>query len=197
MSTIIDGYTLRESGYYRNTDRSGPYSIAADGTVRLIEGSGTGYRARPTVTRPANTTAYTAGDVVGATAAAIELTSIGPAGGHIMITAVDLEIDVASVPAGMGNFRGHFYDATPPSALADNAAFDIPSGDRDNYLGYIDFGTPADLGSTLFVQAEGVNKQFKLASGVTSLWMYLQTIAAFTPAGNSEVYRPRVRAISL
>jgi hypothetical protein len=54
-----------------------------------------------------------------------------------------------------------------------------------------------DLGSTLFVQADNVNKQFKLAAGQTSLFAYIQTIAGFTPAGNSEVYNPRLRAVAV
>lgn len=37
--SIIDGYTLGNGGYYRNSDMSGPYSIAPDGTVTLL-GSG-------------------------------------------------------------------------------------------------------------------------------------------------------------
>src|SRR5258708_1917909 len=60
--------------------------------------SSSGYGANPTVTRPANTTPYTAGDVVGG---AITFTNMGPAaGGQIIINLVALEIDVASVPSG-------------------------------------------------------------------------------------------------
>ncbi|HEY8357713.1 MAG TPA: hypothetical protein VIL30_09650 [Ramlibacter sp.] len=153
-----------------------------------------GYLSTPTVTRPANTTAYTAGDVVGG---AIEFTSIGPAGGHIMVTAVDLAAYIAALPSGIGNIRLHVYSVTPPSALADNAAWDLPAGDRASYLGYIDMGTLLDVGSTCYVQTDGVNKQFKLAAGSSSLFGYLQTINAFTPGSNSEVYMPRLRAISL
>ena len=153
---------------------------------------------RTTITRPANTTAYTAGDVIGTTdSAIIRIVGIGPMSDHILITAADLEIDVASVPSGMTSFRLHIYDEIPASALADNAAWDLPSGDRANYLGYIDLGVIADIGSTLYTQADQVNKQFKLGFGHTSLYAYLQTIGGFTPAGNSEVYRLRLRAVGL
>jgi len=153
---------------------------------------------RTTITRPANTTAYTAGDVIGTTdSAIIRIVGIGPMSDHILITAADLEIDVASVPSGMTSFRLHIYDEIPASALADNAAWDLPSGDRANYLGYIDLGVISDVGSTLYTQADQVNKQFKLGFGHTSLYAYLQTIGGFTPAGNSEVYRLRLRSVGL
>lgn len=139
------------------------------------------FDSQATVTRPADTTAYTAGDVVGATLAAIEFRDIGQPGQSIAITDADLRIDVASVPAGMTSFRLHLYNATPPSALADNAAWDLPAGDRLAYLGYIDLGTPVDVGSTLFVQTDGSgSKQIKMGAS-SSLWGYLVTNGGFTP----------------
>lgn len=142
--------------------------------------SGKGYVSQVSVTRPANTTAYTAGDVVGATAAAIEFADIGPSFGVVSITDSDLRIDVTGVPAGMTSFRLHLYNVTPPSALADNAAWDLPAGDRASYLGYIDLGTPVDVGSTLFVQTDGSGaKTFQMKT--SSLFGYLVTNGGFTP----------------
>jgi hypothetical protein len=190
MSDKLDQRSVGGNGYVE-----AKYVDMGDGSwAEAVVASGVGFKSAPTVTRPANTTAYTAGDVIGG---AIELTSIGPIGAHVLITGVDLRIDVASLPSGMGNMRMQIYDATPPSALADNAAWSLPSGDRANYLGYIDIGTPVAVGSTLFVQADGVNKQFKLGAGQTSLWAYLMTTAGFTPGANSEVYNPRARSVSV
>ena len=146
---------------------------------RIIGGKG--YTAQTTVTRPANTTAYAAGDVVGATAAAIKFADIGATFGHIVITDADLRIDVTALPSGMTTFRLHLYDATPASELADNAAWDLPAGDRVNYLGYIDFDQMVDVGSTLFVQMTGVNKKVKMGSE-PNLYGYLTTTAGFTPS---------------
>lgn len=164
------------------------------GTTDSVSVKSSAYTSQPTVTRPANATPYSAGDVVGG---AITFTGAGPAAGHVLITSADLRVDVAAVPSGMANMRLHLYDATPPSAIADNAAWDLPSGDRANYLGYLDLGTPADLGSTLYVQLTNPGLQVKLASASTSLYGYLQTIGAFTPAGNSEVYAPRLRTVGV
>ena len=150
------------------------------------------YQAKPTVTRPANTTAYTAGDVVGGS---ITFPGVGPFGGDILVTSAALRINVASIPAGMTSFRLHLYDVTPPSALADNAAWDLPAGDRANYLGYIDLGSPADVGSTLYVQADQINRQIRLRTA--DLYGYLVTNGGFTPANNSEIYVPELNAVRL
>ena len=153
------------------------------------------YKSQPTVTRPANTTAYTAGDVVGG---AITFDRIGNFHGAVLITSVDLRIHVAAIPSGMTSFRLHLYSVTPPSALADNDAWDLPSGDRSAYLGYIDLGSPADAGSTLFCQVDQVNKHIQTAgSAPCNVYGYLVTNGAFTPAGNSEVYVPTLRAVDL
>lgn len=149
------------------------------------------YESKPTVTRPANTTPYTAGDVVGG---AIPLSAFNGTG-DALITSCDLRIDVSAIPAGMTSFRLHLYRDSPPSAIADNAAWDLPSGDRAYYSGYIDLGSPADLGSTLFCEVEQVNKQIRLTG--TAMYGYLVTNGAFTPAANSEVYVPCIRAVGL
>lgn len=169
--------------------------IAVTGTGTGLAVSGTGYTSQATVTRPADTTPYTAGDVVGATAAAIAFPSIGPAAGHIIITDVDFRVDVSAVPSGMTSFRLYLYGATPPSALADNAAFDLPSGDTASYLGYLDLGTPVDMGSSLFVQTSGVNKKLKLGA-TTGLWGYLVTLTGFTPA-SATVKSIRLNALGV
>jgi hypothetical protein len=165
------------------------------GTTDSVSVKSTAYDSRPTVTRPANVTAYTAGDVVGG---AITFSSAGPSGGHLLITSADLRIDVSAVPSGMTSFRLHLYDLTPPSAIADNAAFDLPSGDRSAYLGSIDLGTPVDYGATLVAQVTSAPAlQVKLATGSTSLFGYLVTAGGFTPAANSEVYAPRIRGVAV
>ncbi len=153
------------------------------------------YAARVSLTRPANTTAYTANDVLGATAAALTF-AVGPTGGgEVLITSVALEIDVAAIPSGMTSFNLHLHNITPPSALADNAAFDVPSGDRASYLGFINMGSPADLGSTLYVQVEGVNKQVTLLGA--NVFGYLVPVGGFTPGGNSEVYVVTIHSVRL
>lgn len=141
-----------------------------------------GYSAAVTLTRTADTAAYAANDVVGAatgSTAALTFASMGPNAGRIMLTSISLEIDATALISGEASYRLYLYNVTPPSALGDNAAFDLPSGDRASFLGYVDLGTPVDLGSTLYVQTDTVNKQIKLAG--TSIFAYLVTIGAYTP----------------
>lgn len=139
-----------------------------------------GHSATVTITRPADTTAYTAGDVIGDTggSAIFTFANMARAAGDVLITSVELEIDVASVPSGMTGFNLRLYNASP-TAIADNAAWDLPSGDRGKYLGKIALGTPVDEGSTLFIDNDNINKQITLPT--TSLYVELQTVGAFTP----------------
>lgn len=149
------------------------------------------YASAVALTRTADTVLYTANDVPGidnggsAGAAALTFASIGDdEGGNILIINSTLRIDLSSVTSGMTSFRLHLYNATPPSALLDNAAWDLPSGDRSAYLGYIDLGTPVDMGSTLFAQQETINKPFVVPSG-GALYGYLVTIGSYTPASGT------------
>ena len=156
----------------------------------------TGYHAQTSVTRPANTNTYGAGDVVGAAAAVWKFNNIGPAGGRILITSTALRVDLAATPAGMTSFRLHLYNVTPPSAAADEATWDLPAGDRSAYLGYIDLGSPADVGSTLYVQADQVNKQVQLKAGSSDLYGYLVTSGSYAGASGT-VYTIDLHSVAL
>lgn len=156
---------------------------------------GRGYLGTSTVTRAANTTVYTAGDVVGGP---LTIATVGPSGGDTFITAVSMVQNISAVPSGQTSFRLYLYNATPPSAIADNSPHTLGAGDRASYLGYIDLGTPALVGTgtgTPTVQADGVNKQFRMPAG-TSLFGYLVTNGGFTPAAVSETYTITVNAVS-
>lgn len=155
------------------------------------------FKSQVTITRPANVTPYNAGDVVGGAFKFVGMPDPDTSGSgsySLLLTSVGLAIYVAAIPSGMTSFRIPLYDGKPASAIADNAAWDLPSGDRAAYLGYIDVGSPADAGSTLYVQADQLNKQILVTK---SLWGYLITNGGFTPAGNSEIYVPSLFALSI
>lgn len=123
--------------------------------------------------------AHLANDVVGASAAALTFANLCPAAGReVIFTSTRLRYDIAAIPSGMTSFRLYLYNVTPPSALADDAPFDLPSGDRASFLGYVDLGSPVDLGSTLYVETNGNQKQVTCAS--TSVFGYLVTNGAYT-----------------
>jgi len=145
---------------------------------------------QPTVTRPANVTAYTAGDVVGG---AFQISTGMTSGQRIMLLGADIQYQVAALPTGMTTFTLHFYNVTPPSAIADNAPWTFGSTDRASYLGFVTLGAFAALGTgttTVFALLDQINKMFQM-SGSANLFCYMVTNAGFTPAANSEVLLPR------
>lgn len=160
---------------------------------------GSGSTSSVSLTRPNDTAVYAANDVLGAatgSTAALSFTIPGlpTTGGDVMITGTNLEVDLAAIPAGMTSFTLQLYSATPPSALGDNAAWDLPSGDRTSYLGSVSLGAPADLGATLYVEQNGINKQVSLPTNV--LFAYLVTVGTYTPAANT-VYPIKVHTVLL
>jgi hypothetical protein len=158
-----------------------------------------GYRTSVTLTRTADTNAYAANDVLGAatgSTAALTFAGIGPSGGgEVIITTARFEVDKSSIPSGMTSFRLYLYSVTPPSALGDNAAWDLPSGDRASFRGYIDLGAPVDLGSTLYVETLQINKQTTVPPG-GSLFGYLVTNGAYTPA-SADVHTITLHAVGV
>lgn len=132
-----------------------------------------------TITRPADTNAYAAGDVVNGTSSeAIEFTNIGRPGAVMLITAAHYRVDVASIPSGKGAMTLHLYSAKPAN-IADNAAYNLVAADRSKYVGSIEIPSVSDLGDTIFSQNDELRKQVVMLG--SSLWGFLVTKAAFTP----------------
>lgn len=142
-------------------------------------------------TRPENTTAYDAGDVLGiadsgtpanAGSAIHSLTwdkSPRP-GALLMLVKADLVVGLAAVPTGMANFRGHLYNAAP-TAILDNAAFALTSTDKDKHLGWFDLATPEDLGSQLKTFASPFVPYLLLTTS-QDFKLLLETRGGYTPA---------------
>jgi hypothetical protein len=172
-----------------------------DGTWAEVV-SGANYQADVTITRPSNTTDYDPGDVIGvadvsvaanAGSAIIEFPNMGPAGGHVVITDADLYAYITAIPTAMTSYRLELFNAAP-TAILDNAAFDLVANDRSKHLGYIDLGSPADRGSTLYVQNSAVNRKVKLAAGSTSLYGLLIDNGGSTPA-SAQQFRVRLNGM--
>lgn len=139
-----------------------------------------------TFTRPSNTTAYAVNDAIGDTSGSAILAFAnlcGTGGGNVFITSVELEVDAATSSIGTTTLR--LYNAAP-TAIADNAAWDLVSDDRSKYLGSIKLATPTDEVSTLFSNNDGINKHILMTG--TSLYCILTTDTAFTP-GSATVKR--------
>lgn len=119
---------------------------------------------------------HTAGDVNGG---AQVFSGMGKVNDSILITSASLMI--ASGTAEATAWRLYLFSVTPPSALADDAAFTLASGDRASFLGHIDLGTAADLGDSLYIETNGINKQIK-TGGSQNIYGYLVNTTTVTPA---------------
>lgn len=164
----------------------GTQIISDGGSTVTVDGKA--YRSTVSITRPSNTTAYTAGDVVGDTggSAILTLSNIGPSGGFILVQSAALIFSNSTVPAGMGAFRAHFYNASP-TAIADNAPFDLVSGNHALYMGYVDLSAPQDFGSTIYTQVDYPGRLIRLAAASTTLFAEIETRGAYTPVSTSTV----------
>lgn len=78
--------------------------------------------------------------------------------------------------SGLSALRLHLF-ASAPTPIADNAAFTIPSGTENNYLGWIDFAK-ADW---ITAGITGGNTAF-MNRAIT------QNLALYTPHGNRSIY---------
>lgn len=172
--SVTDGVNIGKTYEYTGAEWQMPVQPVAlmSGGARLVADK---------LTRPNNTTAYDAGDVLGSDPAAnIEFINIAPVeGGHLVIDSVDLEINMTAIPSGMTTFTLHLYDAAP-TAIADNTAFS-QAADSANYLGYIAITAPKVVGACLRSRVNNIGFKTKTNGGGKSLWGILVTDAAWTP----------------
>lgn len=141
--------------------------------------------------RPANTTSYAAGDVIGDTTSAnLEIPFAGPAGSLVQILSASVVINRTALPTGMTSLVLHLWDASP-AAIADNAPFAAAAADRSKYCGNILLPTPQVVGGGfLFTFADYVGRPIRLVS--SSLWANLVTTTAVTSVTASTEYQIRL-----
>jgi hypothetical protein len=163
----------------------GTYSFSEDAVTRHAQriavndenGAYPSYSASATFTAAA--AAYLAADAI---EGAKQFSFSAPSGSRIIITSASLMIENATVEATA--WRLYLFNVTPPSALADNAAFTLASGDRASFLGFVDLGTAVDLVDTQWVEVHGINKQIKLSG--TSVFAYLVPLTGLTPTASAR-----------
>lgn len=156
---------------------------------------GRAYTSSITFTRPDNTTAYTAGDVIGsAVSANLELPNAGAAGSLIQVMSASVLIRRTVVPTGMTTLRLHLWDASPAS-IADNAPFAAADADATKYAGTIELPAVAAVGGGfVWTFADYVGRPIRMVS--TSLFANLVTIAGVTPSALTE-YRIRLHCVEV
>lgn len=153
-------------------------------THQKVMGS-SAYTTTVEVTRPNDTIAYAAGDVIGDVSGTAVLPFKNMAkepGGDVIITSAELEIDVTAIPSGMSTFNLRLYNAQP-ATIVDNSEWNLVPEDRGKYLGKISLNTVTDEGATLFCDTDSINKQIHLTSG--TLFVVMQTNTGFTPTASA------------
>lgn len=151
------------------------------------------YRSTLTITRPANTTAYTANDVIGiadagtpanAGSAIHIMTGCGPASTPMTLRSAQLFHDVNAIPATQTTMKLWIFNASP-TAILDNAASTlVPAADKLKFQCYVDMTTVEDLGDVLLNPAYNINKEV-LTGTSGELYVIIQTVGAFTPASGA------------
>lgn len=171
-----------------------PFTCLEDGTLIT---SGSGFSSAATLTRAANQTPYAANDVVGGVLTFA--VANGVSGNNLLLNQIEFIWALAALPSGMNAALLYLYDATPGSAIADNGAFSLPSGDRANCL------TPEGISLSSFKLATGGGSVVSATNNLgvqvqlvnANLFAYLVTQTAYTPAANSETSIVRMRGLFL
>lgn len=163
-------------------------SPALSSTYQTVYGSSV---ITATFTRPADTTAYAASDVVcnsTSSPAVITFTNIAKeAGGNGYI--MSARLNKSTTTTTNANFRLYLYTVAP-TPIADNAAFTLLYANRASRIGWIDFssmnteGTGSDSANA-YVTAAGV--KFTCAADSRNLYGVLVAKAAYAP-GNAEQF---------
>jgi hypothetical protein len=180
-----DGDVTQDVRLIANTtpvNSDNPLPVTA-GRVQLVSAA--------TMTRPANTTAYTAGDLIANNTTAGSVVPmefvIGNAASG-MIRRVRLCTNHTSGGTTNAMFRLHLYRALPTPANGDNLAFS--TNQAAAYLGAFDVildrqftDGAAGNGSPL----TGSEIGFQLPDGTTSLYGLLEARAAYTPTSSEQI----------
>jgi hypothetical protein len=172
------------------TIRTSPNSPIGNSATMLADTTEqVAFRGIAAFVRPANTTPYDVGDVVGSADSAVhKLPSIGQAGAHYEIQSVQLSMSGTALPSGMGGgFRIHFYTAEPATA-ADASTYANAVFDRRIYVGYIDVSTLEVIGGGFLTRTNNTDR-LRFQSLTNDIWAEIVTLASngFTPVSGAQV----------
>lgn len=177
------------------TDASGnpygadnPFTYRNNGVVVGVE-----------LTRPSDTTAYSAKDVISNSTSAPTVLAFANFArsnqGTGLITRARLMTDKKDVTASM---RLHLFH-TAPAAIADNSPYLMLYANAANRIGMIDFpalatedATNSTAAAAMRPSSDGIwtmpNLWFQTASGSRAIYGVLETLSAFTPASAQKFF---------
>jgi len=142
-------------------------------------------KSQATFTRPANTTAYAAGDVVGPASPAL-ITFANAVSGNARPGVVRKAIVATDQGANVAVYTLHLF-TTQPTAVADNAANTAPLwADIPGYVGSVVFPAAVPSGDAAYAVVKDVNLPFRCETGDDNLYGVLVTGTIFTPASGQN-----------
>jgi hypothetical protein len=165
---------------------SGDVSLSNPLPVKTIKVSAP---ADTTFTRPADTTAYSIGDLIANSTTAGSVTPMSFTGATLTGsggTGRIVQLLLTKSGTAAARVRAHFVKTSHAVTNGDNGALVLTSLDIDNYIGYMDVsftGTDDGVGSggNLVAQSYDAPLDYSLASGDT-IYIFLQSLTAWTPA---------------
>lgn len=141
-------------------------------------------------TRPSDTTAYAANDVVSDSTSATTMQALANAarasGGSGYITGVRVTTDKKSITP---RIRVHFFNTTGATLAADNAAWKEVYADASKRIGYVDLPamtTAADTTNSDMSRTLDLGVRIPYTCVATSLYYVLEALDAFTPASGEK-----------
>lgn len=158
-----------------------PTFLLEKGDVVPVTGSSI-FVASSTFTRPANTTQYAAGDVVGPLAAPALLSLAVPVSGYIVGVALIDDVNAATLIQP----EVWFWDASPGGIAADNSPFVAEDISMRNWLDTVALsisyvgGATAGSGQSTCFRTNNLNIAFSAPTG----WLYAAIVTrnTYTPA---------------
>lgn len=188
--------------YTAVTDSTGKNSLAIDSSGRIKAGlevsSGAVSTTNPvpvksvqtivsaTVTRPADTNAYAANDVVSnSTSSPTILTFadvVAAVGGKGLITGGVMNLDYQSTPS----IRLMLFHGTAPTAINDNAAFSLSDADSLKCFGWLDFDTYQAGGANTIYQDFTKLLLFTCGAALKDIYGIPVVMSAFTPTASAK-----------
>lgn len=162
---------------------------------------------RGELTRPADTTAYTANDLVGAqtdAGAANVVEIVGAAGPDEMSIRIErVRLAKSTNTATNAQFRLHFFESRPTLGVGDNGALGaltaLAVDSLRYYAGYVDVtinrqgNDTADGSVGVAVPVVGTGLTMRPVGG-TSIFLVIQALGAYTPA-SAEKFWPTIEGI--
>lgn len=178
MATANSNLAIGDKVYTKviGYDANGNVTAGTDGANRVRSIGAAGSAA---FTRPADTTAYTALDVIGGASSAIIEVPLGvPAGAEVQIDTIQLSI-ARGTATGITSIIAHLYTAAP-AALVDNEPFRADAADDIFYVGSVLLGSASEVGGAfVFLSADSIGRKICLIG--SNVFVVLQTSSGFTP----------------